>query len=243
MDPNMQCPGKGLVLPSLDIDKVSEYARFLLLSLPNNEMLQMSPFAFQKAIQGISGEPKSVKKLRSGDLLIETSSALQMKSLSLTKTFLDCPLTVNLHRSLNSCRGVISETNLLCAYEAEILEGLSDQELHTADSKLCLKWKTEKQIQEIKINKNISYFEARKLIVLQLTQTYVQATKPSSISTTTQTDSNITNKICPPLQCLRPVPSNPMPSTSSSISAVPRHLHPVKHIYFLNHLQQSNIAG
>ncbi|GFX56092.1 uncharacterized protein TNCV_1954121 [Trichonephila clavipes] len=111
----MQCPGKGLVLPSLDIDKVSEYARFLLLSLPNNEMLQMSPFAFQKAIQGISGEPKSVKKLRSGDLLIETSSALQTKSLLLTKTFLDCPLTVNLHRSLNSCRGVISETDLLCA--------------------------------------------------------------------------------------------------------------------------------
>ncbi|GFS63567.1 uncharacterized protein TNCV_1204381 [Trichonephila clavipes] len=44
-------------------------------------MLQKSPFAIHKAIQGISGEPKSVKKLRSGDLLIETSSALQTKSL------------------------------------------------------------------------------------------------------------------------------------------------------------------
>ncbi|GFV94187.1 uncharacterized protein TNCV_4463141 [Trichonephila clavipes] len=45
-------------------------------------MLQKSPFAIHKAIQGISGEPKSVKKLRSGDLLIETSSALQTKSLA-----------------------------------------------------------------------------------------------------------------------------------------------------------------
>ncbi|GFW61650.1 putative RNA-directed DNA polymerase from transposon BS [Trichonephila clavipes] len=89
-------------------------------------MLQKSPFAIHKAIQGISGEPKSVKKLRSGDLLIETS-ALQTKSFLLTKTFLDCPLIVNLHRSLNSCRGVISETDLLCASEAEILDGLSDQ--------------------------------------------------------------------------------------------------------------------
>ncbi|GFW56329.1 uncharacterized protein TNCV_2088381 [Trichonephila clavipes] len=87
-------------------------------------MLQKSPFAIHKAIQGISGEPKSVKKLRSGDLLFETSSALQTKSLLLTKTFLDCPLIVNLHRSLNSCRGVKSETDLLCASEAEIFPKL-----------------------------------------------------------------------------------------------------------------------
>ncbi|GFW06473.1 uncharacterized protein TNCV_2188071 [Trichonephila clavipes] len=92
---------------------------------------------------------------------------------------------------------------------------------HPSDSKLCQKWKLEKQIQEIKTNKNISYFEARKLIVSQLTQTYAQATKPSTISTTTQTDPNITNIICPPLQCLKPVSSeNPMPSTSSSVSTV-----------------------
>ncbi|GFX98427.1 putative RNA-directed DNA polymerase from transposon BS [Trichonephila clavipes] len=280
-------------------------------------MSQKSPFAIQKAIQGINGEPKSVKKLRSGDLLIETSSALQAKSFLLTKTFLNYSLTVNLHRSLNCCRGVISETDLLCASEAEILEGLSDQgvtqvrrikikkdssffptkhliltfnspklpstikagylnckirpyipnplrcfkcqwlghsqtscrgqltcarcasvrhsstdctleskcincsQLHSADSKLCPKWKIEKQIQEIKTNKNISYFEARKLIVPQLTQTYALALKPSTISTTNQTDPNITNIICPPLQCLKPVYSqNPMPSTSSSVSTV-----------------------
>ncbi|GFV93583.1 putative RNA-directed DNA polymerase from transposon BS [Trichonephila clavipes] len=90
-------------------------------------MSQKSPFAIQKVIQGISGEPKSVKKLRSGDLLIEISSALQTKSFFLTKTFLNCPLIVNPHRFVNSCRGIISETDLLCAPETEILEGLSDQ--------------------------------------------------------------------------------------------------------------------
>ncbi|GFT64130.1 uncharacterized protein TNCV_5139921 [Trichonephila clavipes] len=79
--------GKSLVLPTLNIDKVSEHARFLILSLPNNEILQKSPFAIHKAIQGISGEPKSVKKLRSGDLLIETSSALQTKSLLLNNVW------------------------------------------------------------------------------------------------------------------------------------------------------------
>ncbi|GFT94232.1 uncharacterized protein TNCV_3922721 [Trichonephila clavipes] len=176
--------GTSLVLPSLNIDKVSEHARFLILSLPNNEMLQKSPFAIHKAIQGISGEPKSVKKLRSGDLLIETSSALQTKSLLLTKTFLDCPLII-----------------------------------HTADSKLCPKWKTEKEIQTIKTNRNISYFEARKLIAPQFSQTYAQVAKPSIATSTTQTDENITKVKCPPLQILKPLLSVPHPNASPSITS------------------------
>ncbi|GFT41352.1 hypothetical protein TNCV_628901 [Trichonephila clavipes] len=45
--------------------------------------------------------------------------------------------------------------------------------------------------------------------------------KPSTISTATQTDPNITNIICPPLECLKPVSSaNLMSSTSSSESTV-----------------------
>ncbi|GFT84216.1 uncharacterized protein TNCV_1150161 [Trichonephila clavipes] len=86
---------------------------------------------------------------------------------------------------------------------------------HTPDSKLCPKGKLEKQIQEIKINKNISYFEARTIIGPQLSQTYAQATKPSTVSTTTQTDPNITIIICLPLQCRTPISS-----TSSSMHAV-----------------------
>ncbi|GFU46483.1 uncharacterized protein TNCV_567751 [Trichonephila clavipes] len=90
-------------------------------------MLQKSPFAIHKGYSRNKRRTQIGQKLRSGDLLIETSSALQTKSLLLTKTFLDCPLIVNLHRSLNSCRGVISEPDLLCASEAEILDGLSAQ--------------------------------------------------------------------------------------------------------------------
>ncbi|GFX60531.1 uncharacterized protein TNCV_1182501 [Trichonephila clavipes] len=300
-----------------NIDQIARHCRFLILSIPNNEMTRKSPFAIQKAVQGIGGDPKSIKKLISGDLLIETVSALQTKYFLLAKSFLDCPLTASPHKSHNSSRGVVSEPELLCTSDVEILGRFSDQgvvqvrritlkkdaaiiptkhiiltfnspklpitikagylnckirpyipnslccfkcqrfshsqnscrgqltcsrcasvghsstdftlepkcincsQLHTADSKLCPKWKTEKQIQEIKTNKNISYFEARKLIIPQLTKMYAQVTKPSNISTTTQTDSNITNIICPPSQCLKPVSSkNPMPITSSSVSTV-----------------------
>ncbi|GFX53433.1 uncharacterized protein TNCV_4652231 [Trichonephila clavipes] len=104
MDPMLLCPGKGLVLPNLNTDDIPKHARFLILSLRNNEMSRKSPFIIHKALIGIGGEPKSIKKLRS-----------------------DSPLTVSPHRTLNSCRGVISEPDLLCASETEILEGLSDQ--------------------------------------------------------------------------------------------------------------------
>ncbi|GFT43061.1 uncharacterized protein TNCV_3769011 [Trichonephila clavipes] len=40
---------------------------------------------------------------------------------------LDSPLVVTPHITLNSCRGVISESDLLCASETEFFQGLSDQ--------------------------------------------------------------------------------------------------------------------
>ncbi|GFV11599.1 putative RNA-directed DNA polymerase from transposon BS [Trichonephila clavipes] len=85
-----------------------------------------SPFAIFKALEAI-GEPKSVKKRKSGDFLVETNSAVQSKSYLSAKTFLDSPLLVTPHKSLNSSRGVISEPDLLYTSEAEILEGFSDQ--------------------------------------------------------------------------------------------------------------------
>ncbi|GFX60624.1 hypothetical protein TNCV_4916741 [Trichonephila clavipes] len=81
----------------MNIEQISLNTRFLLVSLPNNEMLFKSPFAIQKALLGIGGEPKSVKRLRSGDLLIETTSALQTKSFLLTKSFLNNPVTISPH--------------------------------------------------------------------------------------------------------------------------------------------------
>ncbi|GFW52412.1 uncharacterized protein TNCV_2796701 [Trichonephila clavipes] len=306
MDPSLLCLGKGLVLPNqLHIDQIATNVRFLLIPLQNVEMSKKSPFAIHKALIGIGGEPKTVKRLRSGDILIETHTALQTKSFLLANTFLDSPVTICPHKSLNTSRGVISESDLLSTPESEILEGFSDQGViqvrritikkdatiiptkhliltfnrpklppaikagylhckirpyipnplrcfkcqrfghsqtscrsqltcsrcasvghastdcslepkcincsqpHTADSKLCPKWKTEKQIQEIKTNKNITYVEARKLIVPQLVQTYSKVAKPSIVNNSTQTDGNITKIKCPPLNLLQPLSSLP----------------------------------
>ncbi|GFW36815.1 uncharacterized protein TNCV_4348561 [Trichonephila clavipes] len=278
-------------------------------------MSEKSPFAIFKALQAI-GEPKSVKKMRSSDLLVETKSAIQSKSYLSTKHFLDSTLTVTPHRSLNFSRGVISEPDLLTTPDAEILDGFSDQgviqvrritikkdatviptkhmiltfnnpnlpatvkagylnckirpyvpnplrcfkcqrfghsqtacrgqltcsrcatvghsstdctleprcincsQSHPSDSKLCSKWKTEKEIQVIKTNRNIPYVEARKLIAPQLSQSYAQVTKLSTTTTTTQTDESITKIVCPPLKLLQPLVSVPKPTISSSVAAV-----------------------
>ncbi|GFU15234.1 uncharacterized protein TNCV_3937891 [Trichonephila clavipes] len=184
----------------------------------------------------------------------------------LAKSFLDCPVSVVPHKSLNSCRGVISEPDLLTTTDAEILDGFSGQVLlspnlptsikagylnckirpyipnplrcfkcqrfghsqtacrgqltcsrcasvghassdctleqkcincsqpHSADSKLCPKWKIEKEIQTFKTNRNISYIEARKFITPQPSQTYAQVAKSITVNSSSQTDETITQK-------------------------------------------------
>ncbi|GFV00643.1 uncharacterized protein TNCV_4752801 [Trichonephila clavipes] len=227
-------------------------------------MGKKSSFLIQKALVGIGGEPKSVKRLRSGDLLIETNSALQTKSFLLAKSFLDCPVSVVPHKSLNSCRSVISEPDLLTTTDAEFLDGFSGQGViqckrfghsqtacrgqltcsrcasvghafsdcsleqkcvncsqpHSADSKLCLKWKIEKEIQTIKTNRNISYIEARKFITPQPSQTYAQVAKSITVNSSSQTDETITKIVCPPLKLLQPLIAISKPIMSPSVPAV-----------------------
>ncbi|GFW54689.1 uncharacterized protein TNCV_787911 [Trichonephila clavipes] len=204
--------GKGLISPTTAIDTIATHSRFLILSISNNEMSRKSPFAIQKALQGIDGDPKSVKKL------------------------------LTPHKSLNSCRGVISEPDLLYDSEGEILEGLSDQGVTQVRRITILKDSTRLPTKHIILSFNspklpttikagylnckirpyipnpLRCFKCQRLIVPQLTQTYAQAARPSTISTATQTDPNLSNIICPPLQCLTPISSkNPWPNTSSSV--------------------------
>ncbi|GFW64600.1 putative RNA-directed DNA polymerase from transposon BS [Trichonephila clavipes] len=318
IDPNMQCPGKGLVLPNSDIDAIAAYTRYFILSLQNNELNTKSSIAINKVLIGIGGERKSVKRLRSGDLLIETLTALQTNTFLLAKTFLNSPILISLHKSINSSRIVISGPDLLTTPEAELLDGFSDQgviqvrritlkkdntniptkhliltfkrpklsftikaeylnykirpyipnpvhcfkcqrfghsqtscrgqltcsrcasvehsstdctlepkcvnctQSHPSDSKICPKWKLEKQIQEIKANKNISYPEARKLIIPQSYQPYAQAAKSSNKNSSTETDENITKIKCSPLKLLEPLSSKPKPNASISTPKVSR---------------------
>ncbi len=55
---------------------------FLIVHSESGELSKMSPFFIQKGIKGICGnEPKNIKKLRSGDFLVETKDSRQSQYL------------------------------------------------------------------------------------------------------------------------------------------------------------------
>ncbi|GFU87547.1 uncharacterized protein TNCV_2934691 [Trichonephila clavipes] len=191
-------------------------------------MARKSPFVIHKAIIGIGGEPKSIKKLRSGDLLIETTSALQTGYLNCKlRPYIPNPLRCfkcqRFGHSQTSCHGQLTcsrcasvgHASTDCSLEPKCINCLQP---HPSDSKLCPKWKIEKQIQEIKTTQNISYPEARKLIVPQLPQTYAQATKSSTLNNSTQTGENITKINCPPLKLLAPLSSKQRTNIPTAIA-------------------------
>ncbi|GFS74871.1 RNA-directed DNA polymerase from mobile element jockey [Trichonephila clavipes] len=196
-------PGEGLMLPNLNVDQVSLSTRFLIISLPNNAMSSISPFVIQRALIGIGGEPNP--KLPT----TIKASYLNCRIRPYIPNPLRCFKCQRFGHSQTSCCG--QQTCSRCASAGHsstdcILEPkcINCSQPHPSYSKICHKWKIEKQIQEIKTTKNISYPEARKLIVPQLSQTYVQAAKSSTLNNSTQTDENITKIKCPPLKLLAP---------------------------------------
>ncbi|GFW88370.1 transposable element Tcb1 transposase [Trichonephila clavipes] len=127
--------------------------------------------------------------------------------------------------SQTACRG-----QLTCSRCASVGHASSDCTLeqkcvncsqpHSADSKLCPKWKIEKEIQTIKTNRNISYIEARKFITPQPSQTYAQVAKSITVNSSSQTDETITKIVCPPLKLLQPLITISKPIMSPSVPAV-----------------------
>ncbi|GFT16242.1 probable RNA-directed DNA polymerase from transposon X-element [Trichonephila clavipes] len=125
--------------------------------------------------------------------------------------------------SQTACRG-----QLTCSRCASVGHASSDCTLeqkcvncsqpHSADSKLCPKWKIEKEIQTIKTNRNISYIEARKFLTPQPSQTYAQVAKSITVNNSSQTDETITKNI---IKSSTSTQAELVPSTSSVTVASP----------------------
>ncbi|XP_041369839.1 uncharacterized protein LOC121383807 [Gigantopelta aegis] len=103
------------------------WPRFLVISSTDDGALnKLSPFAIQKAIVGLAGEPKSVKKIKNG-LLVECSTDKHSTCLLKSTVFCNVPIKVTPHTSLNSSKGVIRCRDLEGVTEEEICENLSSQ--------------------------------------------------------------------------------------------------------------------
>ena len=102
------------------------FPRFLMM-MPDDEeksLHKLSSFAIQKGIEGLAGEPKSIKRLRSGDLLIEVDRGSHSTNLQKATELAGKPIKVSPHRTLNTSKGVIRTPELRNTTNEEIIAQL-----------------------------------------------------------------------------------------------------------------------
>ncbi|XP_061170351.1 uncharacterized protein LOC133179667 [Saccostrea echinata] len=87
-------------------------------------LTKVSPFVIQKGIQGIIGTPKSVKKLKSGALLIEVTKKQHSTSLLALKKLADIPVLGKVHSGLNQSKGILFDRD-------HDLDGIPEQEIQS----------------------------------------------------------------------------------------------------------------
>ncbi|GBN04952.1 hypothetical protein AVEN_183218-1 [Araneus ventricosus] len=105
------------------------YLAFFILKRisAENNFHTVSPFLVEETISESVGVVKSIRKLRSGDLLIEVSSRKQANQVMKLKALSKIPVSVGPHRSLNFSKGVISSGELFNDETYVILYKLSSQ--------------------------------------------------------------------------------------------------------------------
>ena len=105
------------------------FARYLIIESKNKEkpVTSLSPFVIEKQIKSMIGHAKSVKKLKNGTLLVETTRKSQTENLKKQTSFFGVPVEVTEHKSLNSSKGIIRNPILRAETEENILEYLKPQ--------------------------------------------------------------------------------------------------------------------
>ena len=105
------------------------FARYLIIESKNKEkpVTSLSPFVIKKQIESMIGTAKSVKKLKNGTLLVETTRKTQTENLKKQTSFFGVPVEVTEHQSLNSSKGIIRNPILRAETEENILEYLKPQ--------------------------------------------------------------------------------------------------------------------
>ena len=116
----------------LSVDNVprsDHWPRFIIIESADSDrpISKLSPFAIHKGILGIAGTEKDVRKLRSGQLLVECAMMAHAENLLKAKTLAGVSIKASRHRTLNSSKGAIRTRSLEDTPEDEILAELREQ--------------------------------------------------------------------------------------------------------------------
>ncbi|GFW98587.1 CCHC-type domain-containing protein [Trichonephila clavipes] len=114
--------------PSVEHRKIDFFDsfRYFIVKTPDT-FSNVSPFLIEKAFNSSIGEVKSIRKMRSGDLFLEASSAKQATALMKLRKLAHLDVTVAPHSTLNFSRGVISPADFLNVSTEEIKENMQAQ--------------------------------------------------------------------------------------------------------------------
>jgi len=110
-------------------ETIKSFQKFFVIDNVNADkpLSKISPFAIQKGIEGVIANPKSVKMLRNGCILIEVNKPSHANNIVKLKDIAGVPVRVSAHRTLNSSKGVIRCPDIKGCSDDEILEGLTSQ--------------------------------------------------------------------------------------------------------------------
>ena len=105
------------------------FPNFLVISSKEEKQVtSLSPFIIEKQIESLIGTPKNVKKkIKNGTLLVETNRKFQLENLLKITKFFNLNVTVTVHKTLNSCKGIVRDRMLKNETEENITEYLKQQ--------------------------------------------------------------------------------------------------------------------
>jgi hypothetical protein len=104
------------------------WPRYIIISgAGENKLENISPFAVSKFINVNVGNVKNIKRLRSGDFLVEVSSKKQADTLLKVSNFIGIPVQTSPHKSLNTKKGVVRSSDLRHESEESLLSEFKTQ--------------------------------------------------------------------------------------------------------------------
>lgn len=120
-----------LVNNNIKLDSKSDGPKFMVITRINSDegLEKLNPFLLKKCIDAVTREePISVKKLRSGTILVHTSTLAQAQKLvTLVQIDGSTQVKVSLHPRLNASKGVVWNRDFRYISDIELLDALKNQ--------------------------------------------------------------------------------------------------------------------
>lgn len=123
-DTDNSAANRGFSLSSND-----DWPKFITIESISSDIpiTKLSPFAIQKGIAGIAGTVKEVKKLRSGQILVECCKKANAENLLHANMLAGVQIKTSPHPTLNYSKGIIRTRELDDVDEEEITNELKTQ--------------------------------------------------------------------------------------------------------------------